>query len=115
MMISHKIQRTFTKHHPVYFNDLARYPATNPILIAPDWRGVNFIRCRKGICLLCNKSPEYYDFSFCYQREIWVIYSCQPYFFNAMQLARTIQLSGASKILILLISAEWLEVTHVNN
>jgi hypothetical protein len=114
-MISHKIQRIFAKYHPVYFNDLARHPTTNPILIASDWHGVNFIRNRKGICLLCNKSPEYYDLSFCYQREIWVLYSSQTHFPTALQLGRTIQLSGASKVLVLLIAAEWLEVSHVNN
>jgi len=102
-------------YHPVYFNDLVRYPQNNPILIAIDWRDVNFIRRHRGICLLCNKSPAYYDLSFNYQREAWVLYSCQTDFLTAMQLARAIQLSGASTVRVLLIAAEWLEVNHANH
>lgn len=102
------ISRQTSKYHPVYFNEMGRHPNTNPILIGIDWRSVNFIRNHKGICLLCDRSPHYYDLSFCYQRETWVLYSCQQHFLTAMQLARNIQLSGASKVFILLIASKWL-------
>ncbi len=102
------INRQTQKYRPTYFKELARHPNANPILIAIDWRSVNFIRNHKGICLLCDKSPCYYDLSFCYQREIWVLYSCQEHFLTAMRLGRNIQLSGASKVLVLLIAAKWL-------
>lgn len=85
---------------PRYFSDLSRYPKANPIFIAVDWAILRFIR-RNGICLLCDKSPACYDLSFCYQREIWVLYSHQDYFAAAMRLAQVIQLNGAKKILVL--------------
>lgn len=91
---------SFTKIKPHYFNDLSRYPKANPIFIAVDWLSLRFIR-QRGICLLCEKSPVCYDFSFCYQREAWVLYSHQNYFSAAMQLARAIQLSGAKKVLVI--------------
>jgi hypothetical protein len=89
---------------PRYFNDLLRYPKANPVFIAVDWPSVNFIR-RSGICLLCEKSPTFYNLSFCYQREMWVLYSQQDYFSAAVRLAQAIQQSGAKKILVLLIAA----------
>jgi hypothetical protein len=85
---------------PRYFDDLLRYPKSNPVFITVDWASLHYIR-RSGICLLCEKSPTFYDFSFCYQREMWVLYSHQHYFHAAMQLAQALQQSGAKKILVL--------------
>lgn len=98
---------SLAKYHPIYFNDLERYPRMNPIFIAIDWQGVNFIRRHRGNCLLCDKPSEYYDLSFCYQREVWVLYSSQTSYLPAMKLARNIQLSGASKVLGLLIATNF--------
>ena len=88
------------KIKPRYFQDLLRYPKANPIFIAIDWPSLRFIR-QSGICLLCEKSPTHYDFSFCYQREAWVLYSQEAYFSAALQLGHAIQRSGAKKLLVI--------------
>lgn len=91
------------KMKPRYFDDLQRYPKANPIFITVDWASVRYIR-RSGVCLLCEKSSMYYDFSFCYQREIWILYSHDVYFLRAMKLGQAIQQNAAKKILVMSIA-----------
>lgn len=81
------------------------YPKTNPLFIATDKTSFNFIRRLNGICLLANKFMNYEELSFCYQREIWVIYSHTEYFSFAMELAHILQSKGANKILVFLLSS----------
>ncbi len=84
-------------------NASMHYPNLNPILIAADRESFNFIRQLKGACLFYQKSLESQTISFCYQREVWVLYALIKNFTVAMQLARTVQLTGSSKILVILI------------
>src|SRR5262249_22624908 len=95
---------TQAKIYPRYFNDIFNYPAANPILLAVDWQSLKFIRRLGGVCLLCEKSASLYDLSFCFQREIWVLHSQNKNFNAAMNLGQIIQISGASKILVLLLN-----------
>lgn len=94
------------KYYPAYFNELTHYPKSNPIFIATDSSSLKFIRRLNGICLFCEKAPTYYDFCFCYQREIWVLYSNVKYFPFAMRIAQATQLHGATKILVLQITVD---------
>ena len=101
------------KYKPLFFQELAEYPLYNPILISVDWNCLNYIRKYSGVCLLCNFLPSMYDLSFCFGREIWVLYS-NPYDLDqALVLARSIQLAGAEKVDILLVTLR--VVNHDNN
>lgn len=94
------------KRKPGYFFDLRAYPNVSPILIAIDGYALCSMRRLQGVCLFCEQPYYHYDFSFCFEREVWVLYSQKAKFDAAMQLARTIQLAGASKALVMLLKAE---------
>ncbi len=89
---------------PHYFNDLLRYPNVNPLCITADTHSLRFNHRLKGLCLYCNAHPDNYDLSFCYQREVWVLYSQPGQFAKAMSLAQAVQSSGAAKILLILVA-----------
>ncbi len=92
------------KRKPRNFYQLARYPINSPICIGADWQSVACLQRFHGVCLLCDSDCEMYDFSFCYQREIWVFYANSKKLSAAMQLARAIQLAGATATLVMLLS-----------
>jgi len=85
-------------------NSPLQHPDRDPILIAADRESFNFIRQLKGACLFYQKTLEPEVISFCYQREVWVLYALIKNFTMAMQLARTVQLTGSRKILVILIN-----------
>lgn len=95
------------KLQPMYIYRLLKYPKENPIFISADQHSLCFIRRLGGTCLFCPKSISNYDFSFSFQREIWVLYSRRIDAPKAMQLAQAIQQSGANKILALLINTKF--------
>lgn len=98
---------------PINFDDIKKYPSSNPILIAVDWCSYNFIRRLKGFCLLCLGEAERYDLDFCYQREIWTLYSSSSETNNAIDLGRYIQHLGAEKVFVIAINSSLLqEVCH---
>lgn len=73
----------------------------NPVLIAVDKNSFNYIKRFHGVCLLCEKNNDFYDLSFCFEREVWVLYNREQKFLSAMQLARAIQLNGANKVMVI--------------
>lgn len=95
--------QTVLKPYPLYITQLKYYPTENPILIAIDKNCSDFIRRLNGICLLCEKSNEHYELSFCYQREVWVLYSCQDNLLDAMNFAYAIVKVGGIKIYVILV------------
>jgi hypothetical protein len=88
---------------PKYRDDLEKYPTNNPLFIAIDWGCLNFFKQYRGICLFFKKSHRFsfYDLSFCYRREIWVIYTLIEDQAIALELGHHIQLAGASTIKII--------------
>lgn len=96
-------QRSEYKQYPFYISELKNYPPDNPILIAVDKASSNYIRRLNGICLLCERSYEHYELSFCYQREVWVLYSRVDNFVDAMNFAHAIAQLGANKIYVTLV------------
>jgi len=98
------------KIKPAYFSDLQKYPKANPLFITVDYRCLHYIRSHYGICLFCKKddSLSMYDLSFCYKREIWVLYLSPHDYIRAMQLGRRIQLTGATRIRVIAFNSELL-------
>lgn len=91
------------KYPPADLKQLKDYPLSNPLFVTIDRQSFNYIQRLKGLCLLCDKSNDFYDLSFTYQREIWLLYSQEQYFSHAMHLARNMQLAGAKQISAILI------------
>ena len=91
------------KQYPLYTSELKNYPKDNPVLIAIDQASSDYIRRLNGICLLCEKSYEQYELSFCYKREVWVLYSCQANHMDGINFACTIAKMGAIKIFVIFI------------
>ncbi len=81
-----------------HLNGFLKYPE-NPILIAVDKQGLYFIQRLQGACLVFFCS--HHDLSFCFLREIWVLYASQVHFNAAIQLTHVLQEIGASKIFVL--------------
>lgn len=96
-----KIPSIFKPFYPQYVNELGAYPEHNPILITTDPQSLGFIRRLQGVCLGCLDASFHYDLSFCFLREVWVLYSSESHFQTALSLAQAIQGIGASHILIL--------------
>ena len=86
---------------PIYVDELRHYPSGNPILVAVDRLSLQRIRSSKGVCLYCPEPAEHYELNFCFQREIWVLYTHLSAFSRAMDLAQCIQWQGASQTLVL--------------
>lgn len=86
---------------PVYADELRTYPVGNPIFMAVDRLSLQRIRSSKGVCLYCPEPAEHYALSFCFQREVWVLYAHVSLFSRAMDLAQAIQWQGASQTLVL--------------
>ncbi len=70
------------------------------IFIAIDWDSFNYFKRHKSACLFHG---ELRALSFCYQQEIWVLYSDTKYFESAMHFARQVQQAGSIKVLVILI------------
>ncbi len=96
------------KRKPRYFYKLARYPLNSPIFIAVDWNSVACLQRFHGVCLLCDGYYKTYDLSFCHQREIWIFYAENKKLNAAMQLARAIQLAGATATFVMLLNNQLL-------
>jgi hypothetical protein len=85
---------------------------SNLVFITVDTASYNFIKRSMNACYLYS---ELRSLSFCYQQEVWVMYSDAKYFETAMQFARRVQQAGSLKVLILLINPFYLEKTYVSN
>ena len=94
----------YLKQKPRYFSDLAKHPEANLILIAVDLIALKTIRRLRGVCLFCDKEAGDYDLTFCFQREVWVLYAHSTKAILAWQLASAVQLNGANKILAMLLN-----------
>lgn len=99
------IKTIYIKQKPRYFSDLAKRSEANLILIAVDLIALKTIRRLHGVCLFCDKEAYDYDLTFCFQREIWILYAHKSKAKLAWPLARAVQLSGAHRILVMLLSA----------
>lgn len=98
------------KIKPVYFSDLQKHSKANPLFITVDHRCLNYIKSHHGVCLFFKKrnALSVYDLSFCYKREIWVLYLSPHDYIRAMQLGRSIQLTGATGIRVIAFNSELL-------
>jgi hypothetical protein len=85
------------KQPPLHCQELAYYPAGNPIFITGEYACLRTIRRFHGLCLFCRPPLMYTDLSCCYEREVWVLYS-SSYWRPAIHLAQAIQQSGAAAI-----------------
>jgi len=102
---------------PNHADQLLKQPKASPVFITIDWQCLNYIKSHSGLCLYCSKKHPLsgFDFSYCYKREMWVVYSKQHYYARSLQLGRHIQLAGAKKVLIISIIADASpEVRYVN-
>ncbi len=113
MFTSLKIDNSWNnikKIQPAYFSDLQKHPQASLLFMTVDWRCLNYIRNSKGICLFFKKENELslYDLSFCYKREIWILYLSPHDYISTMQLARNVQLTGATEIRIIAFNSELL-------
>lgn len=110
MTLNHKIA-------PSHAYLLIQKSTASPVFISFDWHCFKFIKNRGGICLFCkNKyALTQYDFSFCYQREMWVIFVHAYDYNHAIQLGRHVQLSGATKVLIIPIKPELISEARYDN
>jgi hypothetical protein len=96
-----KSQGFCQKIKPGYFYELQNHPNADPIFVVFDFFCVNYIRSCGGVCLLCNKDPDCYELSFCYDKESWLLCAKQEDFDVANQLGYKMLNCGAIKILIL--------------
>lgn len=71
--------------------------------IAIDWDSFNYFKRMKSACLFYRHLRA---LSFCYQREIWVLYSHMKYFEAAMHFARRAQQAGSSKVSVMLLNSD---------
>ena len=91
-------------------------PPTDPVFITQEAAIFRFFRRSKGSCLLCNSPADHYDLSHFYGREVWVLYLMRKNFTAAQQFAQAIQLSGASKVLIICVDRKLIkEKPHARN
>ncbi|HVV68194.1 MAG TPA: hypothetical protein VHE99_04030 [Gammaproteobacteria bacterium] len=103
--LRHLYYQTYqTLPYPSYYQELLHFPKVNPLSITADIHSLRFTHRLKGQCLFCKEHPSRYNLSFCYQREVWVMYSKPCQFNEAMALAQAVQASGAGKILLVLIA-----------
>jgi hypothetical protein len=93
---------TSFKFPPRYSNELLRRAKVDPIFVTRDPRCLNYIQNLRGICLFCDKQIDVrkFDFSICYQCEVWVLYSDDVYELHSVELGRAIQRAGAKKVLV---------------
>lgn len=89
------------KRLPSYYQALRNYPDSNPILITMEYVCSRRIQGYGGICLVCQMPIQSYDLSFCFRREVWVLYSHERHLFAALQLAQLLQQGGAAEITII--------------
>ncbi len=96
------------KFAPNNADQLLMRPKASPIFITIDWQCLNYIKYHGGLCLYCNRKHllSVFDFSLCYKREMWVVYSKQHYYTHSLELGRYVQLAGAKKVLIISIVAD---------
>jgi hypothetical protein len=98
-------KNNYYKRKPAYFRELQRrWSNTNLVFIAVDWVSVDIIQRLNGVCLFCEKD-EAYDFSFCTNREVWVLYTHPNDFQQALQLGHTVRSNGANKVFVIHINA----------
>jgi len=86
--------------YPLYWPVLQRYPRMNPILMTLDRKTLHRIHQHRGHCLFCPRPIADYTLSFCFQREIWVLYSDKNLFERSVLLASALQAQGAANILV---------------
>ncbi|VVC76771.1 hypothetical protein AQUSIP_20970 [Aquicella siphonis] len=102
---------------PTNADQLLKKPKANPVFITIDRQCLNYIKSHSGLCLYCSRKHPLseFDFSHCYKREMWVVYSKLNYYAGSLQLGRYVQLAGAKKVLIISIIADASsEVSYVN-
>lgn len=92
----------YHKFSPRYSNQLLQRKKVDPIFITPDPRCLNYIQNLRGTCLFCDKQIDAckFNFSACYQCEVWVLYSDDAYGLHSLELGRAIQRAGANKVLV---------------
>ncbi len=74
----------------------------DPIFVTRDPRCLIYIQKLRGTCLFCDQkiNAQKFDLSICYQCEVWVLYSEDSYEKQSLELGRTIQRTGAKKVLV---------------
>ncbi len=74
----------------------------DPVFLAVDWPSWHCIHRLKGRCRYYSEVSA--DFSFCFQREVWVLYAKRAYFSRALHLGYAVQAHNAEKILLILLT-----------
>lgn len=87
------------KRKPAYYKDFLPCKDLNLIFIAKDWNALNLIQRSKQMpCLFCEHDASLYDLDFCYEKEVWVLYSTKEVLTEAMNFAQKIQFLPAKKV-----------------
>ncbi len=89
---------------PKYYLDYLKSGSPNLVLMTKDFKTLKYLMRFKnisGLILFCGKSPEIYDFDFCYKKEVWILYSQDELKKSTLGLAYVIQQVGAKKISII--------------
>ena len=87
---------------PKYLSQLLRRKKVDPIFVTSDPKCLRYIQKLNGTCLYCDEQIEArkFSFSYCYQCEVWVLYSENTFENHSLELGRAIQRSGANKVLL---------------
>lgn len=83
------------------FYELQKFPKASITFIAFCFSCVNFVRSHGGLCFWCNRNPEIYDLSFCYEKEIWLLCIQEQDFVRGNELAYLLLNHEADKVLII--------------
>jgi hypothetical protein len=87
---------------PDYYHFLlSKYPTINLLLFSLSRSIFEYVTKNKGMCLLCNHSPNSYDFNFVRSKEIWLLTISDNEFLIAKNFIFPLLENGATKTLII--------------
>lgn len=83
---------------PACYSDFSNFENSDLILLTKEL-GIFELLKRFGnrTCMLCAHKPQFYDLSFCSDKEVYVLYGNPERFDLALDLARAAQKNGATK------------------
>lgn len=86
--------------YPNFRNQFIKNNRIEPVFITCDKACLQYVQKCKGLCLYCSENidTKRFNFSDLYQREVWILYSDDKFQYSSIQLAWSIQRSGAKKI-----------------
>ncbi len=84
--------------------DLVKLNIHDPVLLAVDWPSWYCIHRLDGQCRYYAETPTVKNLSFCFQREVWIVYARHASLRRALHLGYAVQANNAQKILLILLA-----------